>query len=62
MGVAVQIGWVQAVRSAVVVVRYDTGDLPPINTALNVAWDNTDPLILEVQSHLDLTTLRAGFG
>lgn len=59
MGVAVQIGWVQAVRSAVVDVRYDTGDLPPINTALNVAWDNTDPLILEVQSHLDLTTLRA---
>jgi F-type H+-transporting ATPase subunit beta len=34
-------------------------DLPPINAALNVEWDKPTPLILEVHSHLDLTTVRA---
>jgi len=58
------IGRVLAVRGAVVDVRYDRAavaesGLPPINTALSVEWDNPAPLLLEVHSHLDLTTLRA---
>jgi F-type H+-transporting ATPase subunit beta len=47
------------VRGAVVDVRYDTGALPALNEALAVEWDRPGPLLLEVQSHLDLTTLRA---
>ena len=53
------IGKVQAVRGAVVDVVYDVGSMPPINAALIVEWDRPTPLILEVHSHLDLTTLRA---
>ncbi|WCR15254.1 F0F1 ATP synthase subunit beta [Paracoccus seriniphilus] len=50
---------VQAVRGAVVDVGFAQGDLPPINAALQVQWDGPTPLLLEVQSHLDLNTLRA---
>ncbi|MDP2079703.1 MAG: F0F1 ATP synthase subunit beta [Pseudotabrizicola sp.] len=52
-------GHVHAVRGAVVDVRYDAGTLPALNDALLVQWDRPGPLMLEVQSHLDLTTLRA---
>ncbi|PTE22491.1 F0F1 ATP synthase subunit beta [Cereibacter changlensis JA139] len=52
-------GRVHAVRGAVVDVRFDTGALPALNDALLVEWDRPGPLMLEVQSHLDLTTLRA---
>ncbi|PWW04538.1 F-type H+-transporting ATPase subunit beta [Hoeflea marina] len=52
-------GRVNAVRGAVVDVRFDDAELPPINTALVVEWDRPEPLLLEVHSHLDLTTLRA---
>jgi len=52
-------GRVHAVRGAVVDVRYDAGVLPALNDALVVEWDRAGPLMLEVQSHLDLTTLRA---
>lgn len=52
-------GRVHAVRGAVVDVRYDAGTLPALNEALLVEWDRPGPLMLEVQSHLDLTTLRA---
>jgi F-type H+-transporting ATPase subunit beta len=34
-------------------------ELPPINAALHVEWDRPTPLVLEVHSHVDLTTLRA---
>ncbi|SNT72543.1 F0F1 ATP synthase subunit beta [Paracoccus seriniphilus] len=53
------LGMVQAVRGAVVDVGFAQGDLPPINAALQVQWDGPTPLLLEVQSHLDLNTLRA---
>ncbi|WP_372800708.1 F0F1 ATP synthase subunit beta, partial [Paracoccus seriniphilus] len=53
------LGMVQAVRGAVVDVGFAQGDLPPINAALQVQWDSPTPLLLEVQSHLDLNTLRA---
>ena len=52
-------GRVNAVRGAVIDVRFDDAELPPINTALVVEWDRPEPLLLEVHSHLDLTTLRA---
>ncbi|TCM78087.1 F0F1 ATP synthase subunit beta [Rhodovulum steppense] len=52
-------GRVHAVRGAVVDVRYDSGTLPALNEALLVELDRPGPLMLEVQSHLDLTTLRA---
>jgi len=52
-------GIVHAVRGAVVDVVFAQTKMPPINTALEVQWDLPTPLILEVHSHLDLTTLRA---
>ncbi|MDX5383553.1 MAG: F0F1 ATP synthase subunit beta [Rhodobacterales bacterium] len=52
-------GVVHAVRGAVVDVVFAAGDLPAINSALIVAWDRPAPLILEVHSHLDQTTVRA---
>jgi len=52
-------GRVHAVRGAVVDVRYDAGTLPALNEALIVDWDSPRPLQLEVQNHLDLSTVRA---
>jgi F-type H+-transporting ATPase subunit beta len=52
-------GFVRAVRGAVVDVDFPGTDLPPINASLLVKWDRPTPLILEVHSHLDQTTLRA---
>ncbi|MFD1195322.1 F0F1 ATP synthase subunit beta [Seohaeicola saemankumensis] len=52
-------GVVHAVRGAVVDVVFEGTDLPPINSALVVEWDRPAPLVLEVHSHLDQTTLRA---
>ncbi len=51
-------GRVKAVRGAVVDVVFDAGSLPPIEEALIVEWDRAQPLLVEVQSHLDETTLR----
>ena len=51
-------GTVISVRGAVVDVGFDSAMLPPINTALVVAWDRPDPLVLEVHSHVDATTVR----
>jgi F-type H+-transporting ATPase subunit beta len=56
---AIPAGRVHAVRGAVVDVRYDAGALPALNDALLVDWDSPAPLLLEVQSHLDLHTVRA---
>ena len=55
----VRSGIVHAVRGAVVDVVFENTDLPGLNSALVVQWDQPAPLILEVHSHLDLTTLRA---
>ncbi len=53
------IGHVTAVRGSVVDVEAaDEAELPTINTALVVAWDGPHRLILEVQQHLDLKTVR----
>ena len=53
------LGIVHAVRGAVVDVVFAGADLPQINSALVVEWDRPTPLIVDVHSHLDLTTLRA---
>jgi F-type H+-transporting ATPase subunit beta len=52
-------GIVLAVRGAVVDVVFSEIELPRINSALVVEWDRPSPLILEVHSHMDLTTVRA---
>ena len=52
-------GVVVSVRGAVVDVRFEGGGLPPINSALIVAWDRPEPLVLEIHSHLDRHTVRA---
>ncbi|MEK0083936.1 F0F1 ATP synthase subunit beta [Benzoatithermus flavus] len=53
-------GRIVAVRGAVVDVRLDDGlPLPVIDEALHVLTDQAEPLVLEVQSHLDARTVRA---
>ncbi len=58
MDSAEPVGEVLSVRGAVVDVRFEAGPLPAINTALIVAWDRPDLLVLEVHSHLDARTVR----
>ena len=51
-------GEVLAVRGAVVDVAFDGGDLPRLEEALLVEWDEPAPLMVEVQAHLDERTVR----
>src|SRR3569623_2820318 len=51
-------GRVQAVRGAVVDIRFESGSLPAMNEAVQVVWDRGEPLLVEVQSHLDECTVR----
>ncbi len=59
MPVTLSIGRVIALRGPVIDVAFDSGTLPRISEALRVTRDRGDTLVAEVQSHLDLTTLRA---
>ncbi len=52
-------GEVVSIHGAVVDVCFRGGALPPINTALSVAWDRPEKLILEVHGHVDPATVRA---
>jgi len=52
-------GNVVSVDGSVVDVRFDCGDLPEINTALEVRWDRPSELFLEVQSHLGPHLIRS---
>jgi F-type H+-transporting ATPase subunit beta len=54
----VSVGTVVSVRGAVVDVSFEGDVLPAINTALVVEWDRPEPLVLEVHSHIDPTTIR----
>jgi F-type H+-transporting ATPase subunit beta len=54
-----QTGAVVSVRGAVVDVRFEAGVLPAVDTALVVEWDRPEPLLLEVHSQIDLSTVRA---
>ena len=52
-------GRVTAVRGAVLDVAFEGATLPPIDHALIIKSDKGAPIIAEVQSHLDETTVRA---
>lgn len=52
-------GRVTAVRGAVLDVAFDGAALPPIDDALLITPDKGAPIVAEVQSHLDETTVRA---
>jgi F-type H+/Na+-transporting ATPase subunit beta len=51
-------GEVLAVRGAVVDTAFNAGDLPQMDEALAIEWDRAAPLIVEVQAHLNETTVR----
>ncbi|MEZ5703222.1 MAG: F0F1 ATP synthase subunit beta [Burkholderiaceae bacterium] len=51
-------GQVVAVRGGVVDVRFDNGPLPAIHHALEILWDDDQPLVLEVEAELDEHTVR----
>ncbi|MCW6513142.1 F0F1 ATP synthase subunit beta [Lichenifustis flavocetrariae] len=51
-------GCVISVRGAVVDVSFAGAALPAIDTALVVQWDRPEPLVLEVHSHVDSSTVR----
>nr|WP_085953664.1 F0F1 ATP synthase subunit beta [Paraburkholderia xenovorans] len=53
------VGRVTAVRGAVIDVAFDTGALPMIEDALVITTDDGQPIIAEVQAHLDEGTVRA---
>lgn len=55
---ALKPGRVLAVLRAVVDVQFDSGELPKINDALVVQWDRPEILMVEVQAHLDTSTVR----
>ncbi len=51
-------GRILAVRGAVVDVAFADGALPHLDEALVVEWDQPGVLVVEVQAHLDETTVR----
>jgi F-type H+-transporting ATPase subunit beta len=51
-------GRVIQVNGSVVDVVFPDSDLPLINQAMEVEWDASDPLLIEVQLHLDAVTVR----
>ncbi len=51
-------GRVVAVSGSVVDVAFPEGELPPVNTALEVDWDGPHRLVVEVQQHLTPRSLR----
>jgi len=51
-------GMVTAVRGSVLDFRFERDSLPEINEAIEVLWDRPQPLVVEVQSLLDGTTVR----
>jgi F-type H+/Na+-transporting ATPase subunit beta len=52
-------GRVTAVRGAVLDITFDVAMLPTIDDALLITPDKGASIIVEVQSHLDETTVRA---
>ena len=52
------LGNVVAVRGAVVDVGFGPAELPRLDEALVVEWDQSERLIVEVQAHLDERTVR----
>lgn len=58
VGASLARGQVVKISGAVVDVRFPKGELPEINTALNILWDGDYTLTLEVQQHTDEETVR----
>ncbi|MFS8116043.1 F0F1 ATP synthase subunit beta [Rhizobium jaguaris] len=52
-------GKVVAIRGAVIDIVFEEGDLPAIEEALFVEEDGREPLLAEVQAHVDPQTVRA---
>ena len=52
------LGRVISVRGSVIDVAFPDGELPAINEALEIEWDRPWRLTVEVQSHLDRTSVR----
>ncbi|MGB8624230.1 MAG: F0F1 ATP synthase subunit beta, partial [Paracoccaceae bacterium] len=52
-------GSVIAVRGAVVDIGFADGDLPPINDAVMIEHGDGPGLLVEVQAHIDETSVRA---
>ncbi|MEZ5931062.1 MAG: F0F1 ATP synthase subunit beta [Alphaproteobacteria bacterium] len=53
-----RLGRAVQVSGSVVDIAFEAGALPPINNALEVLWDGSHRLIVEVQQHLDAGTIR----
>ena len=53
-----RVGKVVAVRGAVIDVAFECPELPRLEEALAVEWDQPEPLTVEVQAHLDEHTVR----
>lgn len=51
-------GFVSRIDGTVIDVSFPPDDLPPIYNALQAKWDGPEDLFIEVQQHLDLTTVR----
>ena len=51
-------GRVVAVRGAVIDIAFEPAELPRLDEALVVEWDQPETLIVEVQAHLDERTVR----
>ena len=51
-------GKIVAVRGAVVDVAFEKAELPQLDEALVIDWDQPGVLIVEVQAHLDESTVR----
>jgi len=52
-------GRIVSARGSVVDIYFEHGNLPIINEALKVLWDQPRPLVLEVQQHIDRNIVRA---
>jgi len=53
-----RLGRVTSVSGSVVDIAFPAGDLPPVNNSLEIQWDGSHRLVVEVQQHLDLGTVR----
>jgi F-type H+/Na+-transporting ATPase subunit beta len=51
-------GRVTAISGSIVDIAFPAGTLPSINNALEVDWDGPHRLIVEVQQHMNLATIR----
>lgn len=53
-----RIGHVSRVSGSVVDIVFPSGSMPAVNNALEIEWDGPHRLVVEVQQHVDLHTIR----